>query len=86
VLLPSDAHRKPVISITVVLFPFVTYLLTLPRINGISCIYGETVISKCPSGDIMRMCGCNSLEALEGHFDITTSLNVRAVNLRRSEK
>jgi hypothetical protein len=32
VLLPSDTHRKPITSITAVLLPFVTYLLTLPRI------------------------------------------------------
>jgi hypothetical protein len=29
-LLPSDTHRKPITSITTVLLPFVTYLLTLP--------------------------------------------------------
>jgi hypothetical protein len=32
VLLPSDTHRKPITSITAVLLPFVTHLLTLPRI------------------------------------------------------
>jgi hypothetical protein len=32
VLLPSDTHRKPVTSLTVVLLLFVTYLLTLPHI------------------------------------------------------
>jgi hypothetical protein len=32
VLLPSDTHRKPMTSITAVLLPAVTYLLTLPRI------------------------------------------------------
>jgi hypothetical protein len=31
VLLPSDTHRKHITSITAVLLPFVTYLLTLPR-------------------------------------------------------
>jgi hypothetical protein len=31
VLLPCDTHRKPITSITVVLLPFVTYSLTLPR-------------------------------------------------------
>jgi hypothetical protein len=30
VLLPSDIYRKPITSITAVLLPFVTYLLTLP--------------------------------------------------------
>jgi hypothetical protein len=30
VLLPSDTNRKPITSITAVLLPFVTYLLTLP--------------------------------------------------------
>jgi hypothetical protein len=35
VLLPSDTHRKPIPSITAVLLPFVTYLLTLPRISEI---------------------------------------------------
>jgi hypothetical protein len=30
VLLPSDTHRKPITSITLVLLQFVTYLLTLP--------------------------------------------------------
>jgi hypothetical protein len=33
VLLPGGIHRKPVTSITLVLLQFVTYLLTLPRIN-----------------------------------------------------
>jgi hypothetical protein len=32
VLLPSDTHRKPIMLITAVLLPLVTYLLTLPRI------------------------------------------------------
>jgi hypothetical protein len=32
-LLPGDTHRKPVTSITAVLLPFVTYLLTLLRKN-----------------------------------------------------
>jgi hypothetical protein len=31
VLLPSDVHRKHITSITAVLLPLVTYLLTLPR-------------------------------------------------------
>jgi hypothetical protein len=31
VLLPSDTHRTPVTTITAVVLPFVTYLLTLPR-------------------------------------------------------
>jgi hypothetical protein len=31
VLLPSDTHRKTITSITAVLLPFLTYLLTLPR-------------------------------------------------------
>jgi hypothetical protein len=31
VLLPTDTHRKHITSITAVLLPFVTYLLTLPR-------------------------------------------------------
>jgi hypothetical protein len=31
VLLPSDTHRKPIMSITAVLLPFVTYLPTLPH-------------------------------------------------------
>jgi hypothetical protein len=30
-LLPSDTHTKPVMFITAVLLPFVTYLLILPR-------------------------------------------------------
>jgi hypothetical protein len=30
VLLPSDTNREPIKSVTVVLSPFVTYLLTLP--------------------------------------------------------
>jgi hypothetical protein len=29
-VLPSDTYRKPITSITGVLLPFVTYLLTLP--------------------------------------------------------
>jgi hypothetical protein len=35
VLLPGDAYRKPITSITAVLLPFVThvYLLTLPLIT-----------------------------------------------------
>jgi hypothetical protein len=32
VLLPSDTHRKLTTSITAVLLPFFTHLLTLPRI------------------------------------------------------
>jgi hypothetical protein len=32
VLLPSITHRKPITSITAVLLPFMSYLLTLPRI------------------------------------------------------
>jgi hypothetical protein len=32
VLLPSDTHRKPIMSVTAVLLPCVTYLLALPRI------------------------------------------------------
>jgi hypothetical protein len=32
VLLPSNTHRKPITSITVVLLPFVIYLLILHRI------------------------------------------------------
>jgi hypothetical protein len=40
VLLPSDGHRKPITSITAVLLPFVTYLLTLPHnINFPRCFY-----------------------------------------------
>jgi hypothetical protein len=31
-LLPDDTHRKPITSITAVLLPFVTCLLTLPRV------------------------------------------------------
>jgi hypothetical protein len=31
-LLPSDMHRKRIMSITAVLLPFVNYLLTLPCI------------------------------------------------------
>jgi hypothetical protein len=31
VLLPSDTYIKPITSITTVLHPFVTYLLTLPH-------------------------------------------------------
>jgi hypothetical protein len=31
VLLPSDTHRKPLTFNTAVLFPFVTYFLTLPH-------------------------------------------------------
>jgi hypothetical protein len=30
VLLPSDSHRKPITSLTVVLLPFMAYLLTVP--------------------------------------------------------
>jgi hypothetical protein len=30
---PSDTHRKPILSITTVLLPFVTYLLTIPHIT-----------------------------------------------------
>jgi hypothetical protein len=31
VLLPSNTYRKPITSITTVLLPFMSYLLTLPR-------------------------------------------------------
>jgi hypothetical protein len=30
-MLPRDTHRKPMTPITAVLFPFVSYLLTLSR-------------------------------------------------------
>jgi hypothetical protein len=33
VLLPSDTIRKHITSMTTVLLPFVTYLMTLPRIR-----------------------------------------------------
>jgi hypothetical protein len=33
VLLPSDTHRKPIMSIRAILLPFVTYLLTPPCIT-----------------------------------------------------
>jgi hypothetical protein len=36
VLLPSETHRNPITSITFVLLPFVTYLLTLPRISFVA--------------------------------------------------
>jgi hypothetical protein len=36
VLLGSDTHRKPITSITAVLLPSVTYLLTLPRVHMIN--------------------------------------------------
>jgi hypothetical protein len=39
VLLPSDTHRKPIMFITPVTPPFVTYLLTLPRLLWISKWY-----------------------------------------------
>jgi hypothetical protein len=45
VLLPSDTHRKPISSITAVLFSFVTYLLTLPR-TSIWQKYVACVLSK----------------------------------------
>jgi hypothetical protein len=34
VLLPSDTHRKPITSITAVLLPFVSYLLTLVALSS----------------------------------------------------
>jgi hypothetical protein len=40
VLLPSDAQRKPITYVTVVLLPFVTYLLTLP-LNIISTWWSD---------------------------------------------
>jgi hypothetical protein len=38
VLLPSDTHREPITSNTAVLLPFVTYLLTLPRVRELTQI------------------------------------------------
>jgi hypothetical protein len=35
VRLPSDTHRKPIMSITAVLLPFVTYLAALPYITSL---------------------------------------------------
>jgi hypothetical protein len=37
VLLPSDTHRKPITSITAVLLPFVTYLVTPSYFNLLRC-------------------------------------------------
>jgi hypothetical protein len=37
VLLPSDTRRKPITSITSVLLPFVTYVLTLPCSSCVRC-------------------------------------------------
>jgi hypothetical protein len=40
VLLPCDAYRRPITSITAVLLSFVTYLLTLPRTQGLQfCVF-----------------------------------------------
>jgi hypothetical protein len=38
-LLPSDTHRKPIMSITAVLIPFLTYLLTFQY------TFGHTAVS-----------------------------------------
>jgi hypothetical protein len=38
VMLPTDTHRIPITSITAVLLPSVTYLLTLPRRKGVTDI------------------------------------------------
>jgi hypothetical protein len=43
VLLPSDTHRKPITSITAVLLPFVTYLLTLPLFMAVFVHNAENV-------------------------------------------
>jgi hypothetical protein len=45
VLLSSDTHRKPITSITDVLLPFVTYLLT-PLYTSIQYIYGDLTINQ----------------------------------------
>jgi hypothetical protein len=44
VLLPSDAYRNPITSITAVLLPLVAYLLTLPLTSAFAwrfCVYRE---------------------------------------------
>jgi hypothetical protein len=46
VLLPSDILRKPISSITVVLLPSVTYLLTLPRMYGMILIVNSDYLPK----------------------------------------
>jgi hypothetical protein len=43
VLLSSDTHRKPTASITAVSLPFVTYLLTLPRITTVEAVVIESL-------------------------------------------
>jgi hypothetical protein len=42
VLVPNDSHSKPITSITAVFLPFVTYLLTLPRIE--SCVGSRAAV------------------------------------------
>jgi hypothetical protein len=39
VLLPSDTYRKPITSITAVLLPFVTYLLTIPHVISSNAVF-----------------------------------------------
>jgi hypothetical protein len=43
VLLPSDTYRTPITSITAVLLPSVTYLLTLLRGRGVTDVSNEKV-------------------------------------------
>jgi hypothetical protein len=45
VLLPSDTYRKPMTSITAVLLPFVTYLLTLLRKRAVMDVIGFLHVS-----------------------------------------
>jgi hypothetical protein len=52
VLLPSDTHRTPITSITVVLLKFVTYLLTLP---------GKMWPHRWGCCTFIRTCTCNAL-------------------------
>jgi hypothetical protein len=48
VLLPSDTNRKPITSTAAALFPFVTYLLTLPlSIQNRLALYLRTSRNKC---------------------------------------
>jgi hypothetical protein len=66
VLLPSDTHRKPITSITAVLLPIVTYLLTLPHILINEGFKVLTAVVRM-SSNFWATTACNSLK-FNQHF------------------
>jgi hypothetical protein len=80
VLLPSDANRKPITSITSVLLPFVSYLLTLPRILAFALHFKQHVMKSLASLSRLIMCGDLSTSLrrffqLPSYFSVQVNLN-----------